>query len=142
MKKKGDNFQYGGPRLLVEKFLTPDGFGHFTAVELPSEKVPEGQFLLSTRRGKQFNSIIHADKDPITGARRDDIMMAKEDAERIGLQNGDEIILRNNIGEFRGRVPHRPHPPWLPTGALAGDQRNHPRRTPRRQRHSRLQRNG
>ena len=104
MKKKGDNFQYGGPRLLVDRFLTPDGLGHFTAVDLPSEKVPEGQFLLSTRRGKQFNSIIHADKDPITGARRDDIIMAKEDAERLGLQNGDEIVLRNNIGEFRGRV--------------------------------------
>ena len=104
MKKKGDNFQYGGPRLLVDKFLTPDGLGHFSAVDLPQEKVPEGHFLLATRRGKQFNSIIHADKDPLTGARRDHVFMAQEDADRLGLQNGDEIVLRNSIGEFRGRV--------------------------------------
>ncbi len=104
MKKKGDSFQYGGPRLLVDKFLTPDGLGHFSAVGLPEEKVPEGQFLLATRRGKQFNSIIHADKDPLTGACRDDVFMAHEDADRLGLQNGDEIVLRNNLGEFRGRV--------------------------------------
>jgi molybdopterin-dependent oxidoreductase alpha subunit len=104
MKKKGDNFQYGGPRLLVDKFLTPDGLGHFTAVGLPEEEVPEGHFLLATRRGKQFNSIIHADKDPLTGARRDDIFMAQEDADRLGLQNDDEIVLRNNLGDFRGRV--------------------------------------
>jgi anaerobic selenocysteine-containing dehydrogenase len=104
MKKKGDSFQYGGPRLLVDKFLTPDGLGHFSAVVLPDEKVPEGHFLLGTRRGKQFNSIIHADKDPLTGARRQDIFMAQEDADRLGLKNGDEITLRNNIGEFRGRV--------------------------------------
>jgi len=104
MKKKGDSFQYGGPRLLVDKFLTPDGLGHFTAVGLPEEKVPEGHFLLATRRGKQFNSIIHGDKDPLTGARRDDVFMAREDADRLGLQNGDEIVLRNNLGDFRGRV--------------------------------------
>ena len=104
MKKKGDNFQYGGPRLLVDKFLTPDGLGHFTPVELPDEKIPEGRFMLSTRRGKQFNSIIHADKDPITGARRDDIIMAQEDADRLGLKTGEEIILRNQVGKFCGRV--------------------------------------
>lgn len=104
MKKKGDNFQYGGPRLLVDKFLTPDGLGHFSPIGLPEEKVPEGQFLLATRRGKQFNSIIHADKDPLTGARRDDVFMAQEDADRLGLQGGDEIVLRNSLGEFRGHV--------------------------------------
>ena len=104
MKKKGDNFQYGGPRLLIDKFLTPDGLGRFSTVALPEETVPQGRFLLSTRRGKQFNSIIHGDKDPLTGARRDDILMSQEDAERLGLQNGDAIVLRNQIGEFRGRV--------------------------------------
>lgn len=104
MKKKGDNFQYGGPRLLIDKFLTPDGLGRFSTVALPEETVPQDRFLLSTRRGKQFNSIIHGDKDPLTGARRDDILMSQEDAERLGLQNGDAIVLRNQIGEFRGRV--------------------------------------
>jgi molybdopterin-dependent oxidoreductase alpha subunit len=104
MKKKGDNFQYGGPRLLVDRCLTPDGKGHFTAVDLPEEKVPEGRFLLATRRGKQFNSIINSNVDPITGAGRDHVIMAREDAERFGLKDGDAVTLRNELGEFHGRV--------------------------------------
>jgi molybdopterin-dependent oxidoreductase alpha subunit len=104
LRKKGDQFQYGGRRLLADKFLTADGKGHFSAVALPEERVPEGQFLLATRRGKQFNSILLSEKDPITGADRDDILMAREDAERLGLQNGDAITLRNHLGEFHGRV--------------------------------------
>ena len=104
LSKKGDNFQYGGPRLLVDRCLTPDGKGHFTAVELPEERVPKGRFLLTTRRGKQFNSIINAECDPITGACRDDVMMAAEDAEQLGLKAREAIVLRNELGEFHGRV--------------------------------------
>ena len=104
LQRKGDQFQYGGPRLLVDKCLTPDGLGHFSAVPLPEETVPSGRFLLATRRGKQFNSIMLADKDPITGAQRDDIIMSAEDAERMELKNGDAIILRNEHGLFSGRV--------------------------------------
>ena len=104
MRKKGDNFQYGGRRLLSEKFLTPDGKGHFTAVALPEERVPEGLFHLSTRRGKQFNSMVLNQNDPVTGARRDDIIMSKEDAERLALRNGDSLTLRNQLGEFHGRL--------------------------------------
>jgi molybdopterin-dependent oxidoreductase alpha subunit len=104
MRKKGDNFQYGGRRLLTEKFLTPDGKGHFSAIALPEERVPEGRFLLATRRGKQFNSIVLSQNDPLTGARRDDIFMSPEDAAHLGLRNGDSISLRNELGEFRGRV--------------------------------------
>lgn len=104
LRKKGDNFQYGGARLLADKFLTPDGKGHFSAVELPEEKVPPGKFIVATRRGKQFNSIIHGAKDPLTGASREDILMAAEDAVRLGVKNGEAIVLRNERGEFRGRV--------------------------------------
>ena len=104
LRKKGDNFQYGGPRLLVDRFLTPDGKGHFSAVHLPEEHVPPGHFLLATRRGKQFNSIIHGNKDLLTGALRDDILMAQEDATRLGLKNGEAIVLVNERGKFRGRV--------------------------------------
>jgi molybdopterin-dependent oxidoreductase alpha subunit len=104
LRKKGDTFQYGGRRLLVDKCLTPDGKGHFSVVPLPEEALPEGQFLLATRRGKQFNSIMLAEKDPITGAHRDDILMSGEDAGRLGLKNGDTITLRNQHGVFTGRV--------------------------------------
>ncbi|MGB6625732.1 MAG: FdhF/YdeP family oxidoreductase [Candidatus Acidiferrales bacterium] len=104
LRKKGDNFQYGGARLLVDRCLTPDGKGHFSAIELPEERVPAGRFLLATRRGKQFNSIIHGKIDPLTGAKRDDIFISQEDATHMGLKNGDAILVRNDRGEFRGRV--------------------------------------
>ena len=104
LRKKGDNVQYGGPRLLVDRFLTPDGKGHFTPIGLPEENIRAGWFHLSTRRGKQFNSMIYSATDPLTGLKREDIIMAQEDAERLGLQNGDSILLRNDRGEFRGRV--------------------------------------
>ena len=104
LRKKGDSVQYGGRHLLVDRFLTPDGKGHFSLVGLPQDQAPEGHFLLSTRRGKQFNSIVHAEKDPITGAGRDDVLVASEDAARLGLRTGDAIVLRNELGEFRGRV--------------------------------------
>ncbi|HEV2490669.1 MAG TPA: FdhF/YdeP family oxidoreductase [Candidatus Acidoferrales bacterium] len=104
LRKKGDNFQYGGERLLVDRFLTPDGKGHFSVIELPEERIPPGKFLLATRRGKQFNSMIHDKKDPLTGANREDIFISQEDAKRLGLVNGDPILLRNDRGEFRGRA--------------------------------------
>ena len=104
LRKKGDHFQYGGPRLLVDRFLTPDGKGHFSAIELPEEKVPQGYFLLATRRGKQFNSMIHGEIDPLTGAARDAILMSPIDAKRLNLRDGEPILLRNDRGEFQGRV--------------------------------------
>ena len=104
LRKKGDSFQYGGRRLLAERFLTADGKGHFTAVDLPEEELREGQFFLSTRRGKQFNSMVLADKDPLTGAKRDEIVIAAQDAERLGLRNGDAVVLRNQLGELGGRI--------------------------------------
>ena len=38
-----------------------------------------------TRHGKQLNSIIKAGLDPFTGADRRDILMAAEDAWKLGL---------------------------------------------------------
>ena len=104
LQQKGDSFQYGGPRLLADGFATPSGKGCFSAVELPQEQVPKGKFVVSTRRGRQFNSIVHDDSDPLTGARRDDVLMASEDAARLSLRTGDTVVLRNGCGRFRGRV--------------------------------------
>src|SRR5690348_3293974 len=104
LKRKGDSFQYGGPRLLADGFGTPSGKGYFSAVDLPQDQVPKGKFMVSTRRGRQFNSIVHDDSDPLTGARRDDILMAAEDADRLALRDGDRVVLRNEYGRFRGRV--------------------------------------
>ncbi|TKB78501.1 MAG: formate dehydrogenase, partial [Nitrospira sp.] len=104
LKKKGDHVQYGGPRLLTDSFPTPDGKGRFSLVELPEEPIPAHRFLLTTRRGKQFNSMVQGEHDPLVGAARDSILMSAEDAEQLGLRSGDAVILRNEVGEFQGRV--------------------------------------
>jgi anaerobic selenocysteine-containing dehydrogenase len=42
--------------------------------------------------------------DPLIGAARDSVLMAAEDAARLRLEAGDVIVLRNEVGEYRGRV--------------------------------------
>jgi molybdopterin-dependent oxidoreductase alpha subunit len=99
LRKKGDSVQYGG-RLLYEggRFTTPDGKGHFTTLTPPELSLPAGRFILSTRRGKQFNSLIHAKKDPLTGAARDALLLSAEDAQALGVANGDPVEVRSDNG--------------------------------------------
>lgn len=104
LHKKGDQVQYGGPHLLADRFGTPDGKGRFTPIELPEETIPERRFFLTTRRGKQFNSMVGAEIDPLIGATRDSVLMATEDATSLKLKAGDSVILRNELGEYRGRI--------------------------------------
>lgn len=105
LRKTGDQVQYGGPHLCAGwKFPTPDGKARFKPARLPGISIPEGMFAVATRRGKQFNSMVHAAKDAITGAVRDAVLMNPADAAQLGLRNGDTIVLRNEIGEYRGQV--------------------------------------
>ncbi|MBI4278369.1 MAG: FdhF/YdeP family oxidoreductase [Armatimonadetes bacterium] len=105
LRRKGDQVQWGGARLCEGGvFPTPDGRVRFIPVAPPELDIPAGRFSLSTRRGKQFNSMVHAPRDPLTGARRDDVLMSAEDAHALGLREGDPVLLRSEVGEFRGRV--------------------------------------
>ena len=106
LRKTGDQVQYGGPHLCAGwDFPTPDGRAHFSAVELPDVEIPEGYFALATRRGKQFNTMVHETSDALTGATaRDIVFMHADDARALGLSEGDAVELRNDFGELRGRV--------------------------------------
>lgn len=107
--RQGDQFQYGGPHLCAGgRFPTPDGRGRFSVVEPPAPRPADGRFTVSTRRGKQFNSIVHASHDAITGAGRDDVLMSLHDATALDLADGDAIVLRNEFGELAGRVRTAP----------------------------------
>lgn len=104
LAEKGDVFQWGGERLCEGGvFPRPGGRARFVPVRPPELAIPEGHFHLSTRRGKQFNSMVQAARDPLTGARRDDVLMAASDAARLGLAAGDALLLRSETGEMRGR---------------------------------------
>ncbi len=105
LRKTGDAFQYGGPHLCTEgKFSTPDGKAHFRPVPLPDKERQPGEFAVSTRRGKQFNTLIYAEVDPLNGAARDAVLMNPDDAAALHLANADPILLKNDLGSYRGRV--------------------------------------
>ena len=111
LKQKGDMVQWGGERLceerdedgsLVTRFKTESGKAVFYPIAL-EEQNANGKLKLSTRRGKQFNSIVHKDRDPLNGATRDDVLISASDAERLGLKDGDSLIVRSHAGEMHGR---------------------------------------
>jgi molybdopterin-dependent oxidoreductase alpha subunit len=105
LRKTGDNYQYGGPHLCADwKFPTPDGKSHFRAVPLPGASRKDGEFEVSTRRGKQFNTLIYAEIDPLNGAPRDAVLMNPDDAARLHLANSDPVLLKNEMGNYRARV--------------------------------------
>jgi molybdopterin-dependent oxidoreductase alpha subunit len=107
LARAGDQVQYGG-RILYRDghFETSDGLGHFSALTPPELDLPPGRFMLSTRRGKQFNSLIHSKTDPLTGAARDHLLMAAEDAAALGVQEGDRVLVRRDDVslEFRAHI--------------------------------------
>lgn len=106
LSKAGDQFQWGGPMLCAEgRFPTPDGLGHFHVVHPPVPR-PHGpeRFALATRRGKQFNSMIQAERCQLTGAARDHIFMHADDARQLGLAADDAIEVASATGILRGRV--------------------------------------
>jgi molybdopterin-dependent oxidoreductase alpha subunit len=112
LKNKGDAVQWGGQRLCEGgHFKTGDGRAHFAMVDPPNRQLRDGAFYLTTRRGKQFNSMVQAERDPLTGANRDDIFISAEDAQRLRLQNGDEVLLQNEVGALSGRVKIAPMQP-------------------------------
>jgi molybdopterin-dependent oxidoreductase alpha subunit len=112
LERQGDQFQWGGPHLCARRrFATPSGKARFAAVAPPERAVPaverddgRPRFLLATRRGKQFNSMIQAEVDPLTGAARHDLLLAPRDAARLGITHGQKIRLRSRTGEFVGRA--------------------------------------
>src|SRR5215471_11783864 len=105
LSKEGDTLQWGGPTLFANgKFATPDGRAHFSTVAPKERRAPKGMFYLSTRRGKQFNSMIQRTIDPLTGSSRHDVFMSQEDAEHLSIKNGEPIRLISSAGSYAGRA--------------------------------------
>jgi molybdopterin-dependent oxidoreductase alpha subunit len=107
LRKTGDAIQYGGRHLCEGgKFPTGDGKAHFRAVPLPASSKANGAklFFTSTRRGKQFNTLIYAETDPMTGAAREAVFMNSEDAAQMNLRHDDRVALVNDCGRYEGRV--------------------------------------
>jgi predicted molibdopterin-dependent oxidoreductase YjgC len=105
LRKTGDAFQYGGRHLCADgNFPLADGKAVFTTPAVPPLAVDDGTFHVSTRRGKQFNTLIYAEVDPLNGATRDAVLINADDAAEHHLMQGDRIDLVNERGRFSGRV--------------------------------------
>ena len=115
LKVKGDHTQWGGPTLYADgTFDTPDRKAHFITVALghaATERRSRDSFVVSTRRGKQFNSMVQRDVDPLTGADRDDIFISEDDLQALGLREGMIVTLRSDSGTFIGRLRQAPIKP-------------------------------
>src|SRR4051812_14614590 len=123
LRGKGDQVQWGGRTLYADgRFATPDGKAHFAALRAVAEDAEtaeaaekaaraETTFRVSTRRGKQFNSMIQRDVDPLTGAGRDEIFISGDDLRRLNVAEGSRVELRSAHGVFAGRLRVTPiHP--------------------------------
>jgi molybdopterin-dependent oxidoreductase alpha subunit len=112
LRETGDAIQVGGERLCEGGiFPTHDGRASFAVVVPEHHDVPEGHFMLSTRRGKQFNSMVWKEIDPLTGAPRDALFLAPIDATAMGVSDGHAVLVKSQHGEMRARVhvaPIRP----------------------------------
>jgi molybdopterin-dependent oxidoreductase alpha subunit len=105
LKKQGDVFQWGGAWLCEDAICpTPDGKGNLISVEIPDLNKKEGQYLLTTRRGKQFNSMVYKEVDPVNGAERYDVLINAEDAKENSIANGEGVVVFNSFGVFQGRA--------------------------------------
>jgi anaerobic selenocysteine-containing dehydrogenase len=127
LNKKGDQVQWGGPTLYADgQFQTRDRKAHFSRVSprglrLPPDAVitvggqlqPQAmqQFRVSTRRGKQFNSMVQREVDPITGGRRDDVFISEEDLARLRWRAGQRARLKSAAGTFDGTLRAEPIKP-------------------------------
>jgi anaerobic selenocysteine-containing dehydrogenase len=137
LRAKGDAVQWGGARLCESDtgvcFPTEDGRARFAPVPIDDAPIPDGRFRASTRRGKQFNSMRWGERDPLTGAQRDEVLMSAEDCEHLGLRAGDRVRLRSDAGSLEGRVRIAPIRPrnlqvhWPEGNALIARGRYDPR---------------
>lgn len=103
--EQGDQLQWGGERLCEGgRFGHPDGRARFVASEPADTRLPAGKLWLATRRGKQFNSMVQAEIDPLTGAARDHLFMHVDDMRERGLAQDAPVRVRSEHGELGARA--------------------------------------
>jgi predicted molibdopterin-dependent oxidoreductase YjgC len=106
LRRADDSVQYGGALLCRDGHCPdmPEGRARFTSVVPATTVLGPDEFVVSTRRGKQFNSMTFSEDDALTGTTgRDAVFIAAEDAARLGLGERAPIRLESTLGAFAGR---------------------------------------
>lgn len=105
LRSQGDVFQWGNAWLCEGGICpTEDGKGNLLPIEIPELRKPEGHFYVTTRRGKQFNSMIYSETDPFNAADRYDVLIHEMDCAALSIREGDAIVVYNRFGVFHGRA--------------------------------------
>jgi molybdopterin-dependent oxidoreductase alpha subunit len=105
LRQVGDAVQYGGRHLCPGgRFPTASGRASFSVLDVSPTTLGADEWYVSTRRGKQFNSMLLAATDPLTGAGRDAVYIDSHDAGVLGVSDGDAVTLTNAAGVFDGRA--------------------------------------
>jgi predicted molibdopterin-dependent oxidoreductase YjgC len=104
LRMTGDAVQWGGRHLCAGgEFPTPSGRARFTVLDAPLP-ADTSRFTVATRRGKQFNSMVWEEVDPLTGAGRDAVYIDTADAAALGLSDGSRVRLSSAAGEYVGHL--------------------------------------
>jgi len=100
----------GTPTMFLEKFNTPDGLGHFKAVEFkPPAELPDAEYPYVLTTGR---SIFHYHTGSMTRRTprlndeisRGFVEVNPEDAIKAGVKNKDEVILKTRRGSIEAVV--------------------------------------
>jgi molybdopterin-dependent oxidoreductase alpha subunit len=109
LRQQGDFFQWGGAWLCEDGVCpTADGRGRLIPVASPGIRRAAGAFLATTRRGKQFNSMVYGSVDPFNGALREDVLVNPADAAELGIADGEAVVVHNRFGRLYGRLKTAP----------------------------------
>jgi molybdopterin-dependent oxidoreductase alpha subunit len=102
----GREFQVQGRTFREPAFPTPDGRAHFTVTPVPNFQQDADELRLMTLRSEgQFNTVVYEDEDLYRGVdRRDALMMAAEDAARMGFAEGDTVRVESETGAMTATV--------------------------------------
>ncbi len=105
LSRGGQSFQLGGARLGEGgRFGTADGRARFVYTPMVAPPPNDGLFALSTRRGKQFNSMVFGQRDMLGEELRDAVVMHASDLARLGLRPDDRVRVSSPAGQLEGRA--------------------------------------
>jgi molybdopterin-dependent oxidoreductase alpha subunit len=110
IERGGGEFTIPGRVLHAPRFATPTGRAHFHVPErTPRGLAPDELMLMTLRSEGQFNTVVYEEEDLYRGnARRDVVMMAAEDAARVGVREGDPVAVETEAGRMEVVVAFAP----------------------------------
>jgi molybdopterin-dependent oxidoreductase alpha subunit len=99
-------FQIGGRTFHEPRFATESGRARFHVTALPDFGAEADAFRLMTLRSEgQFNTVVYEEEDLYRGnTRRDVVMMARADAERLRVDEGHRVEVRTEAGSLKAVV--------------------------------------